>query len=105
MSWYVVFKGRKAGVYATWELCHLQVTGYKNNCYKSYKSQQEALQAYCDFLMGDEKIKEEKVEKGKKYDTLEKCCNFCTICTHFRASNELWVLITYFCTMCTYMFT
>ena len=65
MSWYVVFKGRRPGVYSTWELCHEQVIGYKNNWYKPYKCKKEALEAfYCHFHeVRVQKIKEDKVEK------------------------------------------
>ena len=65
MSWYVVFKGRRPGVYSTWELCHEQVIGYKNNCYKSYKCKKEALEAFYRHFheVGVQKIKEDKVEK------------------------------------------
>ncbi|KAJ6836193.1 hypothetical protein M6B38_326850 [Iris pallida] len=29
MSFYVVLKGRKPGVYTTWPECHMQVNGFK----------------------------------------------------------------------------
>ena len=68
MSWYVVFQGRRPGVYSTWEACHKQVVGYKNNCYKCYKCQEEALKAYWDFQCAkqvgeDQEIKEAKLDK------------------------------------------
>ena len=50
MAWYVVFRGRKAGVYVDWQACHDQVSGYKNNCYRSYSTRDEAVAAYLAYF-------------------------------------------------------
>jgi len=44
--YYVVWKGRRPGVYETWESCEEQVKGYKGAEYKSYKTLEEAAEAY-----------------------------------------------------------
>jgi len=48
-KFYVVFVGRKAGVYLTWAECHSQVSGYPNNLHNSYGSYHEAEQALADY--------------------------------------------------------
>lgn len=51
-KYYAVKKGKKAGIYATWDLCKEQVMGYSGAIYKSFTSLEQA-QAF---------IKEEKEE-------------------------------------------
>ena len=46
MTWYVVYRGRQTGVFATWEECHAQVQGFKGNCYQGYKTKPDAFEAY-----------------------------------------------------------
>ncbi|MBM3151957.1 MAG: ribonuclease H [Chloroflexi bacterium] len=43
---YVVWKGRKPGIYTTWEECSAQVTGYPQAEYKSFGSLQAAQAAF-----------------------------------------------------------
>ena len=45
-KYYVVWKGRKTGVFSTWEACAAQVQGFPGAQYKSYASRQAAEQAY-----------------------------------------------------------
>ena len=45
-KFYVVWKGRTPGVYATWEACKAQVDGQPAALYKSYPTQKEADAAY-----------------------------------------------------------
>ncbi|KAJ6840760.1 putative serine racemase [Iris pallida] len=42
MSYYVVLKGRKQGVYTTWADCYMQVNGYKGACYFKCHDYEEA---------------------------------------------------------------
>jgi ribonuclease HI len=53
IKYYVVWKGRKTGIFNTWEACAAQVTGYKDAEYKAFDSlpaAQAALAgAYVDF--------------------------------------------------------
>jgi ribonuclease HI len=41
-KFYVVWKGRKPGVYSTWKECQEQIFGYMGALYKSYPSKTEA---------------------------------------------------------------
>jgi ribonuclease HI len=41
-KFYVVFRGRKAGVYATWEECRSQIEGVPGHSCKAYKSRCDA---------------------------------------------------------------
>ena len=45
-KFYVVFVGRRPGVYTTWLECQAQVIGYKGNVYKSYKTHPQAISAW-----------------------------------------------------------
>ena len=46
MAWYVVHVGKEPGVYSSWAEAHAQVDGFKGNCYKKYKTRNEALIAF-----------------------------------------------------------
>ena len=50
MAWYVVYRGKVHGVYATWARCNAQVTGFKNNSYKSFPNKEEAEASYFEFM-------------------------------------------------------
>ena len=43
---YVVFVGRRLGVYTTWSECQAQVIGYQGNVYKSYITHCKAISAW-----------------------------------------------------------
>jgi ribonuclease HI len=47
-KWYVVWIGRKPGVYTNWAECQDQVKGYEEAKFKSYESRGEAERAYSD---------------------------------------------------------
>lgn len=42
---YVVFKGRRPGVYNTWMECDAQVCGYRGNVHKSFANKKEGEKA------------------------------------------------------------
>jgi viroplasmin and RNaseH domain-containing protein len=46
MRWYVVFRGRKPGIYNDWGICNIQVDGFKGATYKGCRSRQEAEEAF-----------------------------------------------------------
>jgi len=46
MAWYVVHVGKEPRVYSSWAEAHAQVDGFKGNCYKKYKTRNEALLAF-----------------------------------------------------------
>ncbi len=45
-KFYVVWKGRKTGIFTTWKECETQVSGFETARYKSYESQAEAQEAF-----------------------------------------------------------
>ncbi|EAR02927.1 viroplasmin family protein [Maribacter sp. HTCC2170] len=45
-KFYVVWKGKRPGVYSTWEDCKAAITGYKGAQYKSFSTFDEAKKAY-----------------------------------------------------------
>jgi ribonuclease HI len=55
-KFYVVWKGRKRGIYSTWQECSVQVSGYTGALYMAFPSRELAEQAfrgrYADFRDG-----------------------------------------------------
>jgi len=45
-KFYVVWKGRKTGVFKTWEECALQINGFQGALYRAYSSMDEAKEAF-----------------------------------------------------------
>lgn len=45
-KFYVVWRGRKAGIYNTWDECRRQILGFKDAVYKSFPTRREAEEAY-----------------------------------------------------------
>lgn len=45
-KFYIVWKGRKPGIYDTWDECRAQVLGFKDAVYKSFPTRKEAEDAY-----------------------------------------------------------
>ena len=43
MKYYIVKKGRKKGIYFTWDDCKKQVDGFSGAIYKSFTSEKEAI--------------------------------------------------------------
>lgn len=44
-KYYAVFKGRKTGIFSTWQECEEQITGFSGALYKSFKTRSEAEEA------------------------------------------------------------
>lgn len=44
-KFYVVWKGRQTGVFNSWKECEIQIKGFEGARYKSYESQEEAVNA------------------------------------------------------------
>lgn len=49
MAWYVVFRGRKTGVFQTWPQCNAQVSGFSHCSFQSYGTKEQAEQAFEEF--------------------------------------------------------
>lgn len=45
-KFYVVWKGKKPGIYNTWKECQQMISGYKNAQYKSFTTFEDAQKAY-----------------------------------------------------------
>jgi ribonuclease HI len=45
-KWYVVWKGFEPGIYGTWSECKQQIDGFENALYKSFETQNQAVEAY-----------------------------------------------------------
>ena len=45
-KYYVVWQGNQPGIYDSWTECQLQIKGFPNAKYKSFKTREEAEQAY-----------------------------------------------------------
>lgn len=57
MAWYVVYRRKQPGVYATWATCHAQVNRFPSSCYKRFPTQEEAVASLLEFKgCEDEKI-------------------------------------------------
>jgi hypothetical protein len=50
MTWYVVYRGKKPGVYKTWASYSEQVNGYKKNSYKSFPCKEEVVASYLEYM-------------------------------------------------------
>ena len=59
-KFYAVRKGKKTGIFSTWDECKEQVTGFKGAIYKSFKTLEEAE----EFVKGNE----EKIENVEAVD-------------------------------------
>jgi len=45
-KWYVVWKGLEPGIYKTWMECKQQIDGFEGARYKSFETQEQAVEAY-----------------------------------------------------------
>ncbi|MBQ0022867.1 MAG: ribonuclease H family protein [Prevotellaceae bacterium] len=68
-KFYVVWDGAEDGVFTSWEACQQAVSGYSNAKYKSFKSEEEAeeafelgYEAYCEKVASKEQEKEQQQE-------------------------------------------
>ena len=58
-KYYAVRKGRKTGVFETWDECKAAVSGFSGAAYKSFTNREEAM----DFVTADSKADEDMDEK------------------------------------------
>ena len=58
-KYYVVWSGRKRGIYSDWDSCKKQIDGFTGAQYKSFESEKEAIDAFA-------KRYSQVVEKGSK---------------------------------------
>jgi ribonuclease HI len=50
MVWYIVFRGRKPGVYESWTVCSDYVVDFKDAAFQSYSTRMQVEESYQAFL-------------------------------------------------------
>jgi ribonuclease HI len=50
MAWYVVFHGRKSGVYESWKVCSEYVIGFSGAAFQSYSTRMQADEAFLEHI-------------------------------------------------------
>jgi ribonuclease HI len=65
-KYYVVWEGYEPGIYSSWQECKLKIQNYPNAKYKSFKSLEEAKEAYA---MGFFSFQKQKKHISKSYST------------------------------------
>ena len=66
-KFYVVWVGNNPGIYDSWSECQLQIKGYPDAKYKSFKSKEEAEEAFGDSFL-DHYQKKSTIAITKKWD-------------------------------------
>jgi hypothetical protein len=56
MKWYVVFKGRRPGVYNTWVKCSEVVSGFRGNLYQGFNNEEAAVQALEKYMAYQKRV-------------------------------------------------
>ena len=51
-KFYVVYVGRRCGIFQSWKECEDQVKGYPRNVYESFNSREEAERSFNNFVLG-----------------------------------------------------
>lgn len=67
-KYYVVWKGRKTGIFTSWDECKAQVDGYPNAKFKSFPSRELAEQAFRDGLETSSTPKDSYIEESISVD-------------------------------------
>lgn len=79
MKYYAVKKGRKTGIFYSWDECKSQVTGFSDAKYKSFDSEEEAKKFLEDSTSGFEKTEIEAYVDGSYDESLGKYAYGCVI--------------------------
>jgi len=67
-KYYVVWEGNTPGIYDNWTECQLQIKGYPGAKYKSFKSKEEAENAYGDNYQEHYKSGNKEAKKAVAWD-------------------------------------
>ena len=67
-KYYVVWEGNTPGIYDNWTECQLQIKGYPGAKYKSFKSKEEAENAYGDNYQEHYKTGNKEAKKAVAWD-------------------------------------
>lgn len=82
-KYYVVWVGQKPGIYNSWDACRKQVEGFQGARYKSFVSEQEAIQA---LEAGPDNFKEK--QQVKNFKTLSNPPQGSSICVDAACSGN-----------------
>jgi hypothetical protein len=85
MTWYVVFRGRKPGVYESWTVCSEYVVGFSGATFQSYSTRKWTEESYQYFL-------EHIAEKGEHVSN-KWCWKYFMILVQFVVTTILWYKI------------
>jgi ribonuclease HI len=73
-KFYVVWRGRKPGIYESWEECREQVLGFKDAVYKSFPTKREAEERYKEPIKKTDKASSELQRKAYSSPVWESIC-------------------------------
>lgn len=73
-KFYVVYVGRRCGIFQSWKECESQVKGYPRNVYESFTSREEAERSFNNFVLGGSHSSTPGSGKGKYYAVFEGKC-------------------------------
>ncbi|HET9055679.1 MAG TPA: ribonuclease H family protein [Chitinophagaceae bacterium] len=65
-KYYTVWKGKQPGVYSDWDTCKEQIHGFTGALYRSFKTEQEALEAFQKGLKGYQESLADNSDINKK---------------------------------------
>jgi len=68
-KFYVVWNGRKAGIYSSWDMCQQQVKGFDGARYKSFSTSELAQKAYGE--SSEQHIGKRNIESESRLTTLD----------------------------------
>lgn len=72
MKYYVVWEGVNPGIYNTWEECKANITGFPNARYKSFKTKQEAIDAYRKGFISSTPSKSKSLPSSPRSNIIQK---------------------------------
>ena len=64
MAWYVVFRGRRLGVYSDWAICQAQVSGFRHSSYHKYATMEEVVHSFQTFLLAQHGVQQQSNDEG-----------------------------------------
>ena len=70
-KFYVVYVGRRCGIFQSWKECEIQVKGYPRNVYESFISREEAEKSFNSYVLGGSQHSTPGSGKGKYYVVFE----------------------------------
>lgn len=81
MKYYVVWEGVNPGIYNTWEECKANITGFPNARYKSFKTKQEAIDAYRTGFISSTPQKSKATSSSPRSNIIQKSISVDAACS------------------------